>query len=563
MAKLIAAFVAITSVAHAQMPDDAGSFLARVGLFSQPLYDQVVDATDGTGWLLDFSQESLPFVQKDLDNVFRAMPKNGNGNLDPVTVRYAMHRYFVEKNGWFVHGVDPAGAHFNSSSPISVLRDHVPSNVVAIFEQRLLHEGYDLMDLATLVAAVENLIMRNSHSKLKALSEMWGVQVAANTTATSAEVDKIIASYMATHILGQNISTLRRRELLHQNRLIRDVYPAWPLLLRHMRSVRERVQGDADALMTWKQVQLVLEEVESTWNREVNNQQCSIIKGHLLDLDDRGTGCVSLSSFYDAKVKKGVWQFSESPQYMRESGLLDESDPAAPKVIMANYINSPGNCVSDMGPFSICCLNECQKRLALFEQHLQSPQATPAEIIAAAALLHSDDLSTSYEVPPILAHRLEDIATQHGGNIILHGRLFAQWLHHAYPRQCPFPHVAGSTTHMNVWNYEERTGKPLIVSEDEAYSLSAGVRPVVADGANGTCAPWTKQEELFVDPARAYEMNMREAEKAVWKGFCVVAMLSAVASMALVIVHTSRHLTKVSRAKRTPPKVLSQKAIMV
>jgi len=559
MFALLVTLVSSFGFTDAYIPDDAGAFLARVGLMSPPLADQVAEASGGTGWQFNISAERLLALQQQLESVFRAMPKNGDGKLDLMTLRYAMHRHFVETNGWFVHGVDPAGSRFNTSSPLDVLLGHVPEAVHAVFEQQLIDGGYDLADVATLVAVIESIIQRDSKSKLQKVYELWGLQLTDNSTVQSDQVDKMLASYMAGHILGQNLSAMPKRELLQQSGLIREVYPPWPLSLRFMRSVRERVHPGLE--MTSAQAQLVLEEVERTWNREVNNQQCSIMKGHLLDLDDRGTGCVSLSSFYDAKVKKGVWQFSESPQYMRESGLLDESDPAAPKVIMANYINSPGNCVSDMGFFSICCLNECEKLLAHFEQHLQSPRATPADIIAAAALLPPDNLSTSYEVPPMLSHRLEDVATQHGGKIILHGRLFAQWLHHAYPRQCPFPHVAGSTTHMNVWNYEEKTGKPLMVSEDEAYSLSAGVRPVVTDGANGTCAPWTKQEELFVDPARAYEMNMREAEKAVWKGFCIVAMLSGGASMALVIVHSSRSLTKAARS--TAPKLLSQKAIMV
>merc|ERR1712007_266398 len=43
-----------------------------------------------------------------------------------------------------------------------------------------------------------------------------------------------------------------------------------------------------------------------------------------------------------------------------------------------------------------------------------------------------------------LVAQLEQIAAAHGGNVPIHGRLFAQWLHYVFPRECPFPHKARS-----------------------------------------------------------------------------------------------------------------------
>ena len=39
--------------------------------------------------------------------------------------------------------------------------------------------------------------------------------------------------------------------------------------------------------------------------------------------------------------------------------------------------------------------------------------------------------------------RLDEIASLHAGPVPLHSRLFRQWMHHAYPRECPYPHEAG------------------------------------------------------------------------------------------------------------------------
>merc|ERR550525_2060884 len=45
-----------------------------------------------------------------------------------------------------------------------------------------------------------------------------------------------------------------------------------------------------------------------------------------------------------------------------------------------------------------------------------------------------------------LTKQLNQIASTHGGKVPLHGRLFAQWLHYAFPRECPFPHKSDTTT---------------------------------------------------------------------------------------------------------------------
>merc|ERR1719326_165465 len=44
-----------------------------------------------------------------------------------------------------------------------------------------------------------------------------------------------------------------------------------------------------------------------------------------------------------------------------------------------------------------------------------------------------------------LQQRLHEVANHHGGVVPLHGRLFGQWMHYAYPRECTFPHVLGTT----------------------------------------------------------------------------------------------------------------------
>merc|ERR1719198_1029678 len=43
-----------------------------------------------------------------------------------------------------------------------------------------------------------------------------------------------------------------------------------------------------------------------------------------------------------------------------------------------------------------------------------------------------------------LLEQLHQIANKHQGKIPLHGRLFRQWMHYAFPQECPYAHRAGS-----------------------------------------------------------------------------------------------------------------------
>jgi len=64
-------------------------------------------------------------ILESLQPTFLSLDKNEYGKLGHTAVRYALHRLFVARHGWFIDGLDPAGRHFNSTSPIQVLSGKV------------------------------------------------------------------------------------------------------------------------------------------------------------------------------------------------------------------------------------------------------------------------------------------------------------------------------------------------------------------------------------------------------------------------------------------------------
>merc|ERR1719491_674955 len=176
--------------------------------------------------------------------------------------------------------------------------------------------------------------------------------------------------------------------------------------------------------------------------------ECKALKGKLVELEHQGTGRVRLPRFYAGGVN-GDWTLSESVQYLRNLGALDETDPNKPSVVIPNYLTSRTNCLTASGFYSVCCSDECEGLRQRLEGSIAAPTAAPARIAELVSALHSDTVDAPRNLSTVLLARLDGIAKLHGGHVPLHGRLFAQWMHHASPRECPFPHVAGTTSPMS------------------------------------------------------------------------------------------------------------------
>ena len=88
------------------------------------------------------------------------------------------------------------------------------------------------------------------------------------------------------------------------------------------------------------------------------------------------------------------------------------------------------------------------------ERGLATPSTAPARVAEVVSSPHSDTADAPWNLSVALYFRLDEIARVHGGRIPLHGRLFAQWMHHAYPRECNFPRVAGATSPLTWEEFE-------------------------------------------------------------------------------------------------------------
>merc|ERR550525_1291436 len=274
-----------------------------------------------------------------------------------------------------------------------------------------------------------------------------------------------------------------------------EVYPKWPETAKFVREVRREVLDRSDANphgLTINDTMKVVEEIGERYGRW-QDRECHELKHDLLKLENQGTGRVLLKDFYGAAAE-GAWQFSESVKYLRELGALDESDPARLKVIIANYINAPTNCVASSSFYSVCCIDECEALHGQLERTLAAPVATPERIAKIISTLPSSTIHAPRDIPASLRGLLDEIASHHGGEVQIHGRLFAQLMHHAYPRECGFPHVTGTTRPRTVEEWMDENGPESAAATDE--EMKQHIENVVPHKEEDGL-PWIAEEELF------------------------------------------------------------------
>jgi hypothetical protein len=223
--------------------------------------------------------------------------------------------------------------------------------------------------------------------------------------------------------------------------------------------------------------------------------ECAALKRKLVDMEFEGTGRILLSRFYMGGLK-GDWTFTEPLQYLRNLGVVDEADPKRPSVMIPNYISSAANCLISSGFYGVCCPDECEGLLNHLEKILAQPTVVPERIVESVSNLPSDTVDAPRNMSVHLIRRLNDIAEVHGGRVPLHGRLFAQWMHHAYPRECPFPHLSGTIKPMMPAEWMEHTGNATEASlEDMQFHFDR----LHFDESQSLDLPWNLQEELVAE----------------------------------------------------------------
>mmetsp|Transcript_53617 Transcript_53617/g.152796 ORF Transcript_53617/g.152796 Transcript_53617/m.152796 type:complete len:220 (-) Transcript_53617:397-1056(-) len=207
-------------------------------------------------------------------------------------------------------------------------------------------------------------------------------------------------------------------------------------------------------------------------------------------------------------------------------------------------MDGPSNCIVSSGFHAICCISECTALMSAVERGLRAPEAPPEAVAALVAALPSSTMPAHRTLSGLQLIRLRRIAGDNGGHVPIHGRLFAQWMHHAYPRECPYPHLAGSTKPSSVYGkLDAGEGKSIVASHKEMEG-EASVRQ--RKGAPLESAPWVHAEELVDETAYA---AVRAARPPAW--MLVHGATDLAACVTLLMVLSRIAWLRVTRSRRT------------
>lgn len=446
--------------------------------------------------------------QAALDSMFKSLPKNEDGNLALPAARYALHRLFEHRHRWFVRGLHPKSQEGSEASGKVHAVGKALQTLTAVDQK-----GLSLPALAAVAGTLEQLILREAASHLESLYEARGHSV---RESISGDILREIAnSYMTIYISGADFKNNAKEDIRHDNEFMSENTRDWKETQDWVRSTtleaekaEEGCKSDlGDCTFDFNESTRVVKTVVEKYGH-FNDRECHKLKTKLLSIDDqeKRTGRVKLADFYKAGLS-GAWEFNEKIDYLRSLGALDESTKDDPKVILPNYVSSWVNCLSSSKFYAVCCRNECEDYMKVVEKHVGGPHADPDKIIR---IVETQSVFTPDSPPNLsaLRHRLVSIAERHHGRVPIHGRLFAQWMHHAFPSTCPYPHEDGKTNPQTPDEWMAETGHTDIkASEDEVQKLvnQAKERPksatvVVKDVLQDQTGelPWSDVEELLV-----------------------------------------------------------------
>jgi len=448
-----------------------------------------------------------------LTPMWRTLPKT-NERIDRRSLRYLVHRHFMQTSSLMVRGFEPTrltnDSHWGAAD---VLSQMVPAYVESVLESQhsTLH-GFSLKDAVDMVLMLDQLIFDSENSLLEGVYK--NQRKSTKESLSFKDLKQVLESYLIRWMIDADPEDYVR---LDKNKsFAAEVVPRYFQLMKFSEgrikafeytrqlSAGKKSNGKDTFNMRFSYDDAhsiaggITRSFQSYWQSE-----CETMKSSLVKMDSHSTGRVPLSKFYGTALDTD-WRFGESEAYLRELGALDESSSwRGPQVIIPNYLQATSNCIISTPHYLVCCVNECESLMGEIETAIDAPTALPETILGVVGGMTSQATLDDDEPAHLnkeLRSQLDQIAKSSGGRVPLHGRLFAQWLHYVFPRECPYPHKVGAVTTNTPTEY----GEDFIASKEDMKKLaatasSADIPVSVGKDELQWMSQWSEDEELMVD----------------------------------------------------------------
>eukprot|EP00747_Dinoflagellata_sp_TGD_P119564 gnl/TRDRNA2_/TRDRNA2_173035_c1_seq3.p1 gnl/TRDRNA2_/TRDRNA2_173035_c1~~gnl/TRDRNA2_/TRDRNA2_173035_c1_seq3.p1 ORF type:complete len:591 (+),score=108.33 gnl/TRDRNA2_/TRDRNA2_173035_c1_seq3:77-1774(+) len=450
--------------------------------------------------------ERLADIHAAITPMWRSLVKNRDGLVGLRTMRYVVHRYLLKAYGISFVGLEPHQSN-DTIAEAEILTSGASAYAKAL-AGKAASDGFSIEDIVALIATLESLVADDGQRALELVYAKQGYQD--HSSLDRVEMQRVLDMFMTNWIFGPNVDYWGSQDQEERQNVL-------AFIRGNMRSFEYKRLNSLQTKPAWSQgpkwsplepepsfsfedVSLVTDTMQKSFGG-YSEWYCSAVKDALAKMDAGHTGRVKLSNFHRDKLD-GNMHFGESKDYLRELGALDEtSSTIGPQVIIPNYIQAASNCIIQTNHYRVCCQNECEGIFSELEEAIGGPLATPAQLLAVIANMTGSLEEEYVKISPFLAKQLDVIAEASQGKIPLHGRLFAQWLHYAFPHECPFPHKSG-TARASLSPTAFGVGYKASTDDMEAHAASMeGSAPTTVDkhASDEWMSQWTPEEELLAD----------------------------------------------------------------
>ena len=445
--------------------------------------------------------KQLEDIEKSIWQTYQSLPKNEAGHIGSRAVRYLVHNYFAKEHGWLIKGLEPHGHQDNMSEvhEVSILQDKAPLLVESLLEARRSDRGLSLTDAVAMIATLERLIVDEASTLLRVAYTLNSFS--STQELQESELHEVLTSYLVLFEMGQKANLNSKDVHRALKSRAASVSHNWPFLVEFeydalhnylFASKNKRNNPFVRESFAFEDALRIVETLAGGYGKW-QNAECQQMKSELMDMDEEGKGIIPLHKFY-SQPENADYHFTESQEYLDKVGALQQTERGNAYVRIANYMTGPSNCIASSSYYSVCCLNECEVLMNELESHVLAPSASPERLLGLARNLSSATVDAPRQLPNVMEEKLHAIAARHDGEVPLHGRLFAQWMHHAFPNECAYPHIAEDKAVLvpDHWQNGKAT-----VSKIERAELAEAHTPVLIVENNQNLS-WSEEELVVV-----------------------------------------------------------------
>lgn len=290
----------------------------------------------------------LDEVQAAIAPTFQAMPKNQLGRLESEHVRHVLHRYFTSQRGWTIAGLDDVTP--EGEQPLAARAQRTA-------EEARRSRGLALSDVAAVALAVEGAVGGELQELLQASFEHN--QIAVDATLDASSLETVLTSFLG--FLTRGMQSIE--EAVSSNLEV-EALASMP---------RNAVKG-ASASVSFDGAMAAAHRMMESFSHW-QGWRCAMTKATL-----QGLGAApAVSDLYRYGLATEGLPFTQSPEYLREIGALDDTD-GTPRVRIPNYMQGPSNCLSATPDLAFCCPSACDAAVARIHGAVQGPVASAEQL---------------------------------------------------------------------------------------------------------------------------------------------------------------------------------------